>query len=179
MSTIAIWGIITAVALLAPILGVWPIRFWGKSNQNSVWFIRMRRPEEQVQPHAAIFAQEVVEFWLRWLFSCTAAFPAAWLLQGHELGQYFTVLAILSAHILNLVWLRQLELIGHAVELVYARKYHGTGPDYDRAEAETMARGYDCFKDDTVDDLLAAMKRREWISIVLIRILFLRIKREA
>jgi hypothetical protein len=170
------WAIITAFALLAPIAGVWPIRIWGNAYQNSVWFIRMRRPVAgQFEPHQSIFAQEVVEFWLRWLIACTAALPVAWILRHDPMADYLAAVAVLLGHLLMLPLIRQIELIGHAAELVHAK----AGPEYEAVEVRGMIRNYKCFANDTQEGLTRAVRRRFPIARLLVGLLWLRIRREA
>ena len=166
--------IAAAVMLGLPILGLWPVKITGSKNQNSAWFIRMRRPQDQVQPHDAIFAQEVVEWWLRWAIAFLVALPVA-LSTDREAIQ---LIALLFGSLAFLPFVKQLELIGHAAELAYARKNHGVGPEYTATEARSMIRNYDCFADMTEAEVIAAMERRMPIAKALVALLWLRIRWE-
>lgn len=166
--------IAAAVMLGLPILGLWPIKITGSANQNSAWFIRMRRPERQTQPHDAIFAQEVAEWWLRWVIAFVAALPVA--LSGAE--PMVQIAAILFATLAFLPFRKQLELIGHAVELAYARWHYNAGPEYADIEARSMIRGYSWFKSMSVAEVVDAMERRQGLAKVLLAVLWLRIRWE-
>lgn len=166
--------IAAAVMLGLPILGLWPVKITGSKNQNSGWFIRMRRPRDQYQPHDAIFAQEVVEWWLRWAIAFLVALPVA-LSTDREAIQLF---ALLLGTLLSIPLVKQIELIGHAAELAYARKHHGAGPEYIATEARSMIEGYDCFRDMSQAEVIAAMERRMPIAKALIALLWLRIRWE-
>lgn len=173
------WSLMAAAVLLLPILGVWPIKFTGNANQNTLWFIRMRPRAEQTQPHAAIFAQEVVEFWLRWLVGVIASIPVAYYTRDDPNGWSFQALAIMVGALLVIPLTKQSELIGHAVEVDYARRYAGVGDDYAAREARSMIRGYPQFENMTEGEVVAAMEKRMGIARFLTRLLWLRIKREA
>lgn len=175
----AYWFIMAGAVLLLPILGLWPIRVTGVANQNTAWFIRMKPREQQTQPYAAIFAQEVVEFWLKWLVGAVASIPVAIVTRDEPNGWAFQALAIMAGTLLARPFAKQLELIGHAVEVDYARRFEGVGEDYIGREARSMIRGYPQFRDMAEAEVVAAMEARMGLARVLRRLLWLRIRREA
>lgn len=174
------WSIAATAALLLPILGLWPVKVTGDANQNTMWFIRMRSPEKQTQPHAAIFAQEVVEFWIKWVVAVILSAPVAYIARDNPNGWAFWVIAMMAGvALVSKVFSKPLELIGHAVEVNYARRYANVGDDYIGREARSMIRGYSVFKNSTEAALIAAMEKRMGLANFLTKLLWLRIKREA
>jgi hypothetical protein len=141
----------------------------------------MRAPDKQGarQPHAAIFAQEIAEYWMRWLVALIAAAPLVWFSWGSAISPAVQVLGPFALCLWPKVFGRQFELIGHAVEVAYARRHHGIGADYLQTEAEGMQRYYPEFRDMTVPQIIAGMEARQGLAKVFLAVLAIPIARQA
>lgn len=134
-------------ALVAAIILGPPVFVGGDRAYATQFWIRMPHPAKR-KCWAAIFAQELVEFWARWLL--TALFSAPIVLGAYayagEAWWFLAIVAVLLVSRFAVVELkpvlRQLELLGHAVEIVEAQRLYGAEPAYAAEEAERMRRGY-------------------------------------
>lgn len=172
-----LWAAIVAVWLILPMLGLMPRSRRGALNANSLWGIQMREPKTQTQPHRAIFAQEVVEWWVKWAVGAVLSAPAAYYLASTQ----FWFVAPMIVPVFAAIWpripfgQRQLELLGHSCELYVAK----ADAVYEGKEAATMQRGYDgIFAHMTVEQIIKAMHRRRWLAKTLVNLLWQRIKKE-
>jgi hypothetical protein len=172
-----LWAAIIAAWLILPVLGLMPRARRGTLNANNLWGIQMRDPATQTQPHRAIFAQEVVEWWIKWAVGAILSAPAAYYLASTE----FWFVAPMIVPVFAAIWprfrfgQRQLELLGHAAELYVAK----ADAVYEGKEAATMQRRYDgIFAHITVEEIIKAMRRRRWLANILVNLLWLRIKKE-
>lgn len=156
-------------ALAAILLGP-PVFVGGDRAYATQFWIGMPHPAKR-RCWAAIFAQELVEFWARWLL--TAAFSAPIVLGLHAYaGEAWWFLAIIAALLISRLAvvevkpvLRQLELLGHAVEIVEAERLYGAGQAYAEEEAERVRRGYGkLFAGMGAAEILARLQARRGIA---------------
>lgn len=169
-----IYAAFAAVFLLLPILGFWPIIVRGNRNSNSPYHIILRAPDHpmfQRQSYRGVRAQEVIEYWLRWV---PAILTGAVILPFLPAGVPILIALFATMWVRIPALLRQLEYIGHAAEVEVAER-EGF-PDYLRAEAERMWSAYDgLFQHLTVSEIAAKVNARRPIARVLLFLLQRRI----
>ena len=74
MTGLMIWSALVAIVVLGPMLGIVPpVRASKTRNYNGQFWIG-RHPSCT----RAIFAQEVVEWWLKWAVAALISAPVAW-----------------------------------------------------------------------------------------------------
>lgn len=165
---------LASLILILPVLGIWPRIKEGRAF-NSIWSIAMPAegsPKYDTRPYAALYAQELAEFWTAWAVALAIVSPLTLL----PFGQYAAiVLSPLAWKWRTTIWgERQLELIGHAAEWIVAerlcwlnftqgevalRLIGGYGASDDRA--------VDLFAGWTVMDVGKALRRRRWAARLL------------
>lgn len=170
------WGAIVGVTVLLPVLGLWPPVTSGEANQNNVFRVEMVPPREQRQPYDAILAQEIAEYWLKWVGAAILSAPVAWYVKDIPYGWLPAILATFIATWWAKYATGQIEYIGHAVEIEYARRHFGAGDAYEDDEVAGMIRNYKAFEGLTPDEVKRGMRRRQWIVNALLVILALRIR---
>lgn len=182
MTGLLIHAALAALLLLAPVLGLLPIIREGEDNRNFAWGITLQprdHPNMGIQCYEGVVAQEIVEWYLRWLVALPLAAPAAWLL-GDVPG-----LSIVLAFLVAMLWprvrvlQREFEYLGHAAEVEVALRL-GWSEDYPLWEARGMRTGYGAtFRDLSVERIVAAMEARRPLARALLWLLRRRIGRAA
>jgi hypothetical protein len=159
------------LAAILIVLAYFPIVLVGGTKaQSTQFFIRM--PDRGARPAfwAARALQERVEFFIRWLVTLAIALPLLALAWTYIAGAqaYITAVFILLASAWPKIGpaLRQLEYVGHAVEVEGAiRKYGAERNAYVLSEATTMQRGYNgLFSHLTVEQVAAKVHARRPIA---------------
>lgn len=167
------YAIFVTLWLGLPILGVWPpVKHNSDGSTNGMLFITMR-PREYYPAHnqvyEAVFAQEIAEWWLKWAVAFVLAAPVMYMFKFH----LATVLVPMLAYCWKIPLIKQLEYIGHAVEVLVGED---TLPNYLTIEADKMRRTYEGM---FADDIEAELQKRFGVAKTLIAILARPIRREA
>lgn len=170
--------------LLVPITGILPIVIEGRHNRNYIWGVTMIPPSGEnyaVQSYVAIYAQEIVEWYVKWLVALILAAPAAWVLRDMPNAPVLQIGAALVATL----WVRpkpmqrQFELLGHAVEVETARRMR-LREDYPRVVARWLQVGYGkAFKSWTVERIEDALEARRGLARFFLTLLALGVRRGA
>lgn len=174
------YTILAALWLTAPIFGFWPpVRRNSDRTANTMLSISMREPSFYVrtgQPYAAVFAQELAEWWIKWAVALPlGALALPWIDAAPEIKVVLAIAAPVFAYLWAVPFKRQIELLGHAVEIVVASRTMNRDA-YIAAEAERMARGYDGMF--AASGTASALRARLGMARVLVAILRIPIRRE-
>lgn len=175
-----IWIILAVAMLVLPVLGLWPVIVRGDGARNNLALVTMPSRQwydREGYDYRATRAQEIVEFWLRWALALAVSAWPVWeiaaAVDDAKAGMLFSLLTIAgSAALTKLPFVeKQVELIGHAVEVIVA-----DADGYLELEAVRMQRGYGAmFGDMSVAEIARAVRRRFGVARVLIALLRRRI----
>lgn len=179
---------IAAALTLLPIAGLWPRLTISESEgpRNGLFLLRMPRADNPLwsgQSRRGVMAQEVVEQWLAAVWTVLIAAPLAFALR--DLPGYGAIpcALIVPVHAVLRRWswsVRQLELIGHAAEVVVAEEEFGR-IGYLLGEAESVHQWHaaygSAFAGMSIIQIADAMAARRPLARVLVRLLALSIRR--
>lgn len=180
MPALAVLAALAAALVLAVWAGLLPPVKAGTRDWNHRFHITMKPLGDVkylVQPRAAVLAQELAEWLGKWLVALALAAPVAVVLHHFGLG-LLTVLVAILAHSWP-TWpggQRQIELVGHAVEVLAAERL-GAGDDYALTEARRMMLSYPAFAGESDAAIVRAMDRRRWIARLLLAVVWRRARR--
>jgi hypothetical protein len=166
-------AILWVICILGPIAGIGPIVRRGDQSQNNLLFVTMREPswyEAHGQTYRAVKAQEIAEWWVRWL----VAIPLAATSLLIDAGPYQWALslgAVLIASFWSVAFYGQLDLLGRAVEVSADGR-----PGYLEAEAQRLRDGTrGTFRSVPVAQVEAMIAKRLPLARGLLRLLARRI----
>lgn len=162
-----VFAIFAFIAVVLPVFRVLPLVIKGDKIQNSPYFLKMA-PREGIPYYDARLAQEKAEYWLRWVVGVLVALPTVpFLPTGVPI-----IVAMLGTMLVHPKgpFYKELELIGHTVEVVVAERA-GAPSAYIQREARDMKGHYAVFENMSVDQIVAAMNARRWIARPLISLL--------
>lgn len=175
------YAIFAAVLLGSIMLGAWPIVRHGDETANNFALITMRPPEfyqSDASLYSAVFAQELAEYTARWIGALILGAGPAYALIDKPYGWGACALAVIVATAWTALATRQVELIGHATEVVQAGRCGVDREAYLAQECRSMAKGYgDAFTGMTLDQLAGRVRSRFGIARVLLAVLHVPVAR--
>lgn len=177
---ILIYFALCFVILIASPLGVFPKVKWDGTASESGWVHIMMHPtiyyRNTGQSKVGVYAQERVEQWLKW-FALLAPSIALSVTAYLFISENVAIGAALGGLIIGLIYKnsalfnKQLELVGHTTESIVAGRNGFDFETYLEEEAErTLGNSidYPFFKGLNLDEMIETMKKRIWISKLLI-----------
>jgi hypothetical protein len=172
---------VAAGLIAAPVLGLWPrVQITGRPF-NGLYFITMHAPDDPVwrgRSWRGIVAQEVIEHWIALTAAVLLAAPLAWLARdvpGHG-AVALPAIVVIWRIVRGAAWSnRQIELIGHMAEIVWAQGRERYGPDYLPAKAQDIYVAADlygaAFKGWSALDIAEGLERRRALAGFLIAVM--------
>ena len=182
-----IYAVILIILVLAPLLGLIPkVVRNGRASLNNL--TRIEVAPEQVylakgQSYHGSYAQERIEWHLKWLAAVALSVPVAvasyYIADGNPLWQIAPIFALLAGLAIRQLdsFKRQMELLGHTVESVVAAKYGHDLETYLVAEAARTQGNTISYPFLVGTNVEAAMRRRLPIARVFAALHALPIKR--